>query len=361
MEGSIARQNIRRYIIAIFTLCIMAAASPLALAADIPKELIPVGKTVGINISCDGVIVVSLSEVDTAEGTASPALDAGFAPGDVITQVNSDKISSLQDFRDAIDKTPGEAMTVRILRDSSEMQLTLTPVTNKEGSSELGLWLRDGMAGIGTVTFYDPRSGVYGALGHSVSDIETGTIMPLEAGTIMPASITSIIKGESGAPGELQGDFNFDTTIGTITTNSDAGIFGVLEDNNIANDIDALPVGSEKDITLGEATIMANIDGEEIKEYSVEISRIFSGGDNRKMMVTVTDDDLLAATGGIVQGMSGSPIIQNGKIVGAVTHVLINNPEKGYGISIDTMLSSAYKSDEDDSKTDDKTADDDAA
>ncbi|MGL5514544.1 MAG: SpoIVB peptidase, partial [Sporomusa sp.] len=273
----------------------------------------------------------------------SPATDAGFQPGDIIVKVNSSEIDTLADFRTAISNLDGGPIAITVKRGESTKELTLTPAKNKNDSFELGLWLRDGMAGIGTVTFYDPQAGVYGALGHSVSDIETGLIMPLDHGNIMPSSITGIMKGEPGTPGELQGEFDFDQTIGSVNLNTDAGIFGLLDDSNFTKSLKALPVGFEKDINLGEATILANIEGKDVREYSVEISKIFTGGDNRKMMVTVTDENLLAATGGIVQGMSGSPIIQNGKIIGAVTHVLVNNPEKGYGISMDSMLGTAYE------------------
>lgn len=343
MGDLITKQRYRRsLLIVIFTL-VLSAFSPLAMAADIPEELIPMGNTVGISIRCDGVMVVALGQVDTSEGTVSPAVDAGFAPGDIITHVNSDEINSLNDFQSAISKTPNASMTVRIKRDGSEMQLNLTPAVNNKGIPELGLWLRDGMAGIGTVTFYDPESGIFGALGHSINDVKAGSIMPLKSGTIMPAKIMSVLRGEAGLPGELQGEFDFDKSIGTIDENTQSGIFGTLAETQMCEGKNTMPVGCEKDIKLGDATILANVDGEDVKEYSIEVSRIFTGGDNRKLMITVTDEELLAATGGIVQGMSGSPIIQNGKIIGAVTHVLINNPEKGYGISMDSMLKDFYK------------------
>lgn len=345
MDGSVTKQDIRRYLIIFVMAFVLSAWTPAILAAEIPETLVPMGKTVGISIECEGVLVVSLNEVNTPEGVVTPGLDAGLKPGDMITHVNSDEISTLDDFQTAIEKVPGEIMTVRIKRDSEEMQLNLTPALNSDGINELGLWLRDSMAGIGTVTFYDPENGTYGALGHSVSDIEAGIVVPLKSGSIMPANIISIIRGEAGMPGELQGEFEFGNNIGTINSNTDAGIFGVIENTAVTEGAQPIPVGSENDIELGDATILSNISGEEIEEYSIEISRIFSGGDNRKVMITVTDQRLLDATGGIVQGMSGSPIIQNGKLVGAVTHVLINNPEKGYGISMDNMLSAAYSDD----------------
>lgn len=345
MGDMVAKKRIRRFSMIIVLCIVLGSFSTPVLAAERPEALVPMGKTVGININCDGVMVVSLSEVNTSEGTVKPAVDAGLVPGDIITHVNSDEIKSLDDFRDAIGKNPNGTMTVRLKRNGNEMQVNLTPAVNNDGAPELGLWLRDSMAGIGTVTFYDPKSGTYGALGHPVSDAQAGSTMPLKSGSIMPAKIMSVARGEAGRPGELQGEFDFNKSIGTICSNTDMGIFGILEETGIAGGKEAIPVGGESDIKLGEAKIMANIDGDDVKEFSIEISRIFSGGDNRKVMITVTDEDLLKATGGIVQGMSGSPIIQNGKLVGAVTHVLINNPEKGYGISMDSMLSAAFDKD----------------
>lgn len=345
MGSTVAKKNIGRFLTIIIAFIIMSLLTPAVLAAGLPDSLIPMGKTVGINISCDGIMVVSLNEVNTAEGAVKPATDAGLVPGDIITHINADEIDTLDDFKTAIAKKPTETMTVRIKRDGQEMQFNLTPAINNDGAPELGLWLRDKMAGIGTVTFYDPESGTYGALGHSVSDAQAGSVIALKSGTITPAKIMSIAKGEAGHPGELKGDFDFNSNIGTINKNTEAGIFGTLEEPAIAEGKEAIPVGGERDIELGEAKIMANIDGEEVREFSIEISRIFSGGDNRKVMITVTDEELLKTTGGIVQGMSGSPIIQNDKLVGAVTHVLINNPEKGYGISMDSMLSAAFEKD----------------
>jgi len=179
-------------------------------------------------------------------------------------------------------------------------------------------------------------------LGHAVSDVETGSLVPLGEGSIMPATVKSIRRGEAGKPGELKGEFEMEKKIGTLFANTPTGIFGRVVDGHALTSGEPLPVGGTKELALGPAKILANVSGTEIQEFEIEISRIFTGGSDRNMMITVTDPDLIAATGGIVQGMSGSPIVQNGKIVGAVTHVLINNPEKGYGISIDSMLQNAY-------------------
>lgn len=323
----------RRSLVALAALIFIMFATPAALAA-MPTELVPVGRTVGIDMKCDGVMVVS---------TAPPASTAGLLPGDVITQVGSEKIGTSAEFKAAIEKAGDQTVTMQVTRAAGQkLQLNLTPEKGTTGQVELGLWLRDGMAGIGTVTFYDPKSGIFGALGHAVSDVETGTLMPLGAGCIMPAAVKSARRGAPGAPGELVGEFELGAQIGTLFANTPTGIFGRTADAGALNRGEPLPIGSARELELGPAKILSNVSGTEIQEFDIEISRIFAGGEDRNMMVTVTDPALIAVTGGIVQGMSGSPIVQNGKIMGAVTHVLINNPEKGYGISIDGMLKHAY-------------------
>ena len=331
-----------RRVLAVFTAFILFSSVTPCVLAHVPQELVPVGQTVGIDIKCDGVMVVAIGEVESARGMVSPGTDAGLLLGDVITQVGSEKVASATAFKEAIEKAQGEAVSVHLRRGAENLQLTLTPVLDESGDYELGLWLRDSMAGIGTVTFYDPKSGIFGALGHSVSEVETGTLMPLAGGSIMPASVKSVRKGASGAPGELQGEFDFTRKIGTLFSNTMTGIFGHASGSDTFSQATPLPIGTAGDLTLGAAKIRTNVEGTDIQEFDIEISRIFSGGDDRNMMITVTDPALIARTGGIVQGMSGSPILQNGKIVGAVTHVLINNPERGYGISIERMVANAF-------------------
>ena len=334
-------RRIRRGLAALAALIVFLSAVPCTLAA-MPTELVPVGQTVGIDIKCDGAMVVALGEVETKTGRVAPAANAGLLPGDVIIQVGSVKVSSAAECKTAIADAEGKAVTVQVIRpDGQTLQLNLTPAEDQAGEYELGLWLKDGMVGIGTVTFYDPQSGIFGALGHAVSDVETGAIMPLGEGVIMPATVKSVRRGEPGVPGELQGAFEFQTKIGTLYANTPTGIFGRAIGDGLRHG-NPLPIGDRKELELGAAKILTNVSGTEIKAYDIEISRIFTGGGDRNMMVTVTDPSLIEITGGIVQGMSGSPIVQNGKIVGAVTHVLINNPEKGYGIFIDGMLANAY-------------------
>ena len=213
----------------------------------------------------------------------------------------------------------------------------MVPAADAEGGWKLGLYLRDGISGIGTVTFYDPETGLFGALGHPVNDSETGVMLPLSEGLITSATIASVQKGENGAPGELHGCFDVSARLGSILYNTPYGIFGYFD---TAPEGDALETAPENEIRTGPAAILVQVEGSETQEFDVEICRIYRGGEER-LMVRVTDPELLDLTGGIVQGMSGSPILQNGRLIGAVTHVLLSDPTRGYGVTIDSMLRAA--------------------
>lgn len=311
-----------------------------AMKYDKAYYLIPMGNTVGIKMESDGVIVVGLADVNNGGSAVAPAARAGIRTGDIITRLNSKKIRSVEDFREAIDKYAEKEITVRVLRDGREQQFSVEPVINKSGKPELGLWLRDGIIGIGTITYYDPKNDTFGALGHSVCDIDTGVMLPLRSGSIMKSSITSVKKGAAGKPGELKGNFDLLCSIGELHANTNCGIFGTLDKAARPREIQPIPVAKRSEIKAGEAVILSNINGTSVEEYKIEISRIYprNEANTRDMMITVRDERLIEATGGIVQGMSGSPIIQDGKLVGAVTHVLINDPTRGYGISMENML-----------------------
>lgn len=344
MEGNI-NKRMRKAALALAFSVIICAQTTTTLALDLPvTEVIPMGNTVGINLHSNGLIVVAVAEIQTETGKMSPAADSGITAGDIITHINGSNITSAEEFREAINSQPGKTMSVKVLRAGKEMQFSLNPVINAEGKNELGLWLRDSVAGIGTLTFYDPKSGVFGSLGHCVSDIDTGVIIPMKSGSITRSTVKSIIRGESGSPGQLQGEFDLNGTIGNLYANTEQGLFGTMGKNKLIDGKKPMPVASESEIQIGEATILANVAGDEVVEYKIEISRIYTGAEaaGRSMMITVIDERLLEQTGGIVQGMSGSPILQNGKIIGAVTHVLIKNPTRGYGISIESMLNTAF-------------------
>lgn len=305
------------------------------------KMLVPVGKTVGIKLFARGVMVVGLTDVATEEGTQSPAKACGLKTGDIITEINGQSVNSIEEVQEVL-RDSGGALAIRATRNGKELcAATQAAASMEDGSYKLGAWIRDSMAGIGTVTYYDPETGQFAALGHGINDVDTGLLMPLQTGAIMPSRVTGLLQGEKGSPGALHGSFDLTTDLGRLTANTNCGIFGQMESGCFAGQ--AMEVASRSEVKTGEATILANVEGETVEEYTIEILRIYpdSGEHTQSMMIRVTDQRLLDKTGGILQGMSGSPICQNGKIVGAVTHVLVNDPTRGYGIFIENMLEAA--------------------
>lgn len=318
--------------------CICAALNGTALAAE---ELVPVGQVVGIQMDIEGVLVAGLSDVETAEGPVNPAAEAGIREGDLILSVDGWAISSAREFLDRVNEVQNSETVLTVRRDGKNLNVCVHPARERDGQLRLGLWLRDGIAGVGTVTYIDPETGAYGALGHGVNDPETGLLLPLDAGELCRARIVDVMPGKSGAPGELCGCFEPEAVVGSVAENTGCGIFGIMNGAFRCSG-PALPVADGGEVRPGAATILSCVEGQTVEEYEVEICPAgIVAGEGRDLLVRVTDPELLALTGGIVQGMSGSPIIQDGKLVGAVTHVLVNDPTKGYGILIENMLDAA--------------------
>lgn len=331
----IKNNKIEKLVLALAFVLSLAAQGATAMATE-QRMLVPMGKTVGIQMYTDGVLVVGLSA--TKEGQEnSPAALAGIIPGDLIVSINGNQIGSAEDFKAQMQTLTGSQIEIIVKRNEELIKMSLKPSMGSAGP-ELGLWLRDRVAGIGTLTFYDPETGLYGGLGHGISDFESGVIMPLGRGEIYPSTVVEVKKGCAGLPGELCGDFKGKSACGSILKNTHFGIFGQLytEQPDLSK---ALPVAEDSEIVLGKATVLAGVEGTSVREFEVEITRVYHGeNDGRSLMLSIRDKALLDRTGGIVQGMSGSPILQNGKLVGAVTHVMINDPTKGYGISVEKML-----------------------
>ncbi len=319
-----------------------AAGTPGDSGQDV-RMVVPLGRAVGIKLFSDGVLVVGLSEVTGPTGDTSPARACGLRQGDIITHINDTQVDTIEEVRSVLQDLEGDKMSIRALRAEEPVQFTAQAVACADGTYRLGAWIRDSMAGIGTMTFYEPSTGLFGALGHGITDVDTALLMPLESGAILPAAVSDVKKGAAGDPGELHGAFQTDRDLGTLWANTPGGVFGTLDDTGLTDGCQALPVASRSQVKVGPAVIRSNVAGETVREYDVEIVRVFPAGshDTRDLMVKVTDPDLLAATGGIVQGMSGSPILQDGRVVGAVTHVLVNDPTQGYGILMETMLAAA--------------------
>ncbi|MBR3293114.1 MAG: SpoIVB peptidase [Oscillospiraceae bacterium] len=321
----------KKIMIGVLCSLLLAGAPPVAAA----QELSLGGQPVGIEVQTAGVLVAGFAEVSGAGESVSPAREAGLQEGDRIVQVGETRVNSAQEFIDAVTRRQGERVSLRLLRGGSEQTVELQPVQAEDGQWMLGLWLRDQSAGIGTLTFYDPDTGIYGALGHSVSDETTGEPLPIRGGQITDAQIVSVQPGSRGAPGELSGCADHAQVLGEIRKNSDKGIYGVAGR--------ALGAGSAAVgvATPGPASILTTLEGRQVRAYSVEISRVYQEQGAQRLLLTVTDPMLRQIAGGIVQGMSGSPIVQDGKLVGAVTHVLVNDPCRGYGIGIRDMLDEA--------------------
>ncbi len=293
--------------------------------------LVPVGHTVGIKLFSRGIVVVKLTDGGT------PARECGLRTGDVIVKCGGSAVTSTEQFQTLLQKNGSEAADLQISRSGNSMTLSVEPSQNDQGVYCIGAWVRDSMAGIGTMTYYDPSTGVFGALGHGVTDTDTALLMPFSNGSILPSTVKAVKKGEAGSAGELRGDFDLTNDLGPLYANTGSGIFGKL--NTAPGTEAAVPVGTA---LPGPAVIRANVQGDDVREYWIEILKVSSNStDGRDLVLSVTDPALLETTGGIVQGMSGSPILQNGKIVGAVTHVLLNDPTKGYGILIENMLDAA--------------------
>ncbi len=313
---------------------------PVRAYASQARTVIPVGRAVGIKLFSDGVVVVGTSEVTTTAGNVNPAKDCGLKEGDIITHINSTEVDSIEEVSALLQTLEGRAMSIRAIRDDKQLQLTArAALCSADGAYKLGAWIRDSMAGIGTVTYFDPACGAFGALGHGINDVDTALLMPMETGSILPATVAGVSRGEAGSPGQLKGAFDTGTTLGLLRANTDGGVFGTLSERSWAAG-SPVAVAARDEVHTGSASILSNICGDQVEEFEIEISKIFreSPGDNRDFVLTVTDPRLLETTGGIVQGMSGSPILQDGKFVGAVTHVLIDDPTRGYAISAQRML-----------------------
>jgi len=297
---------------------------------------------VGIKLFAQGVLVVAISDLKSDGQIISPARNCGLKVGDILTQMNETDVTSTEQVQSFLQDNGEQPVRLRVRRGDKDLSIVIQPHRCDDGIWRLGAWIRDSMAGIGTITFYDPSTGLFGALGHGITDVDTAMLMPLSSGAIMDTSIKAVKKGESGSPGELKGDFDLTRDTGTLYANTANGIFGTAEASDFLTDHRALSVASPADVKTGEATILANLSGDTVTEYSVEIVKIYAGNQpSRNMLLRVTDPRLLEQAGGIVQGMSGSPILQNGKLIGAVTHVLLNDPTQGYGIFIDNMLQAA--------------------
>jgi stage IV sporulation protein B len=316
--------------------------SATATAKTDSRSLIPGGMAFGIKFFTDGCVVIGTTGVESATGVSSPAKDVGLQAGDIIIRAGGREFETAEELVDLISGCGGRDIAVVYIRDGKENKVDVTPVRdNESGKYRIGVLVRDSTAGIGTVTFIDPKTNDFGGLGHGVYDSESAILLQLARGAVVNVTINEVIKSYPNAPGELRGSFD-NIAVGELWDNSEQGVFGSFT-KVPATDKKPIPIAGREEITEGKATVLTTLDGGGIGEYGIEIEKIYKNSGNVKnFLIHVTDQALLDRTGGIVQGMSGSPIIQNGKLVGAVTHVLVNDPTRGYGIFIENMLETAY-------------------
>ena len=338
------KQKMKRRIVAVlctvFCLAFLIPSAIPAFAVGAGREVIVGGSLFGVRMHTDGVLIVGLDKVTPRDGEAprAPAYDCGIRLKDIITEIDGKPVKDSSTVTNAIRDCKGNAITVKIKRGDTPKYFTLIPAKDKEGNYRAGIWIRDAAAGIGTVTYVDPKTGEFAGLGHGICDGETGTVLPIKRGAVSEVQLLGVVKGQKGIPGELKGTVS-NAKSGALIKNTRCGVYGLF--SAIPSQLcERMKVAGKQEIKEGAAPLRCAADGT-VKDYEVNISKIDIDEDIKNFVVTVTDKRLLELTGGIVQGMSGSPIIQDGKLVGAVTHVLINDPTAGYGIFIENMLNAA--------------------
>ncbi len=332
--GNSYRSSLQLFgVIPVKEITVQVVKEPVVVVAGIPF---------GIKMYTDGVLVVGFSQVDTASGPCNPARIAGLKEGDVILSVDDTKVSTNYELRALIEQSKGEKVTLRVRRDNLQFDIQFCAVLSvTENRYRSGFWVRDSSAGIGTLTFFEPESKSFGGLGHAVCDVDTDEKLPISTGEIVTAEIFDVEKSVSGSAGSLNGTVG-DEVLGIIMGNTDTGLYGKLTRLPHIS-YHTMPVAMKQQVKEGKAQIYTTVEGKTPAFYAIEIEQVRyrDASPTKNMVIRVTDERLLGITGGIVQGMSGSPIIQDGKLVGAVTHVFVNDPAKGYGIFAENMLETA--------------------
>ena len=305
----------------------------------IPKsKVVPVGKAIGMKLYTEGVLVVGMSEINGKK----PYENSGIQEGDAIIEINNEQIENTNDLIETVNKSNGKTVEVKYKRNEQTITTSIEPAKVNENEYKLGLWVRDAAAGVGTMTFYEPSSGMFAALGHGIADIDTSELINIESGELTTTNILSIVKGQKGTPGEIRGTIENSESLGSIYKNTSFGVYGKVQSKNKLdiNNMEEMDVALRDEIKTGKAQILCELENGKTEKYDVEIKKVYlnNNENNKSMVIKITDEKLIEKTGGIIQGMSGAPIIQNGKFIGAVTHVLVNDPTVGYGVFADIMI-----------------------
>lgn len=308
-------------------------------------KVIPLGNLIGLKLNTEGVLVVGISEVKGEDNKIyKPYEEAGISQGDSIIQINGEKIETTEDLIECVSKCKGDKIDIKYIDENEEIVDTvITPVKTSENTYKIGLWVRDTSAGIGTATFYDKSTNSIASLGHGIQDIDTEELVNISSGEFVTADVVNVEKGKENKPGKIEGSIEESKIVGNIYRNTELGVYGEIINKNelgINNGIEEVEVASRNEIEYGKATVICTLENGKREEYEIQIEKIYitNNENNKSMLVKVTDKKLLEKTGGIIQGMSGSPILQNGKIIGALTHVLVSDPTKGYALFADKMV-----------------------
>lgn len=310
----------------------------------IPKtKVIPLGNLIGVKLYTSGVLVVGMSEIEGDNNQKyKPYLNSGIEEGDMIVEMNNKKIENTDELVDVVSKSNGQEIQIKYVRNEEVITTSIAPIKNEANEYKLGLWVRDAAAGVGTLTFYEPTTGSFAALGHGIVDVDTGGILNIANGELVTSKLISIQKGEKNNPGEIKGSIDSGVTIGEIEKNTNFGVFGFVSNrgNLDLKRSKEYDVALRSEIKTGEAEIICELEEGKKETYKIEIEKIYTSNnyDNKSMLIKITDERLLEKTGGIIQGMSGAPIIQNGKFIGAITNVLVSDPTTGYAIFGDLMI-----------------------
>lgn len=306
-------------------------------------KVVPLGNLVGLKLYTKGVLVVGVSEIKGEDNKVyKPYEEAGISEGDSIIEINGESVNTTNELIACVSKCKGNSINVKYIDDGETYNTTIKPVKTSSNVYKIGLWVRDAAAGVGTLTFYDSSTNSCAALGHGIQDVDTGELVDISSGEFVSTDIIDIEKGEKDSPGKIEGTIEDSKKIGEIYSNTNFGIYGTSTNKSELNldNKKAVEVASRNEIKTGKASIICTLENGIRKEYEVQIEKIYinNNENNKSMIVKITDEELLEKTGGIIQGMSGSPILQNGKLVGALTHVLVSDPTKGYGVFSDIML-----------------------
>lgn len=290
----------------------------------IPKsKVVPVGKAIGMKLYTEGVLVVGMSEINGKK----PYENSGIQEGDAIIEINNEQIENTNDLIETVNKSNGKTVEVKYKRNEQTITTSIEPAKVNENEYKLGLWVRDAAAGVGTMTFYEPSSGMFAALGHGIADIDTSELINIESGELTTTNILSIVKGQKGTPGEIRGTIENSESLGSIYKNTSFGVYGKVQSKNKLdiNNMEEMDVALRDEIKTGKAQILCELENGKTEKYDVEIKKVYlnNNENNKSMVIKITDEKLIEKTGGIIQGMSGAPIIQNGKFIGAVTHVFV--------------------------------------